>query len=144
MYRWWKSFVQTAYDSMTVWWQVLNIYATHIYIYIYKGLTTDRTTYGKYYTIQRAWNENNNKHNNHSTHIPLQCSTVWISVNRMSGCRIIVCQNPVSVTDRVQYIRGWWGVCGVTGTSSVQSDCLWKELVSQSAGEGSAITSVWW
>ncbi len=60
----------------------------------------------------------------------------------MSGCRIIVCQNPVSVTDRVQYIRGWWGVCGVTGTSSVQSDCLWKELVSQSAGEGSAITSV--
>ncbi len=60
----------------------------------------------------------------------------------MSGCRIIVCQSPVSVTDRVQYIRGWWGGgCGVTGTSSVQSDCLWKELVSQSAGEGSAITS---
>ncbi len=56
----------------------------------------------------------------------------------MSGCRIIVSQSPVSVTDRVQCIRGW---CAVTGTSSVQSDCLWKELVLQSAGEGSAITS---
>ncbi len=29
-------------------------------------------------------------------------------------------------------------MCGVTGTSSVQSDCLWKELVSQSAGAGTA------
>ncbi len=27
---------------------------------------------------------------------------------------------------------------GVTGTSSVQSDCLWKELVSQSAGADTA------
>ncbi len=32
-------------------------------------------------------------------------------------------------------------MCGVTGMSSVQSDCLWKELVSQSASEGSVITS---
>ncbi len=59
----------------------------------------------------------------------------------MSGCRIIVSQSPVSVSDRVQYIRGWCAVCGVNGTSLVQSDCLWKELVLQSAGEGSAITS---
>ncbi len=27
-------------------------------------------------------------------------------------------------------------MCGVNGTSLVQSDCLWKELVSQSAGAG--------
>lgn len=33
-------------------------------------------------------------------------------------------------------------VCGVTGTSSVQSDCLLKELVLQSAGAGSVIMSV--
>ncbi len=32
-------------------------------------------------------------------------------------------------------------MCGVNGTSLVQTNCLWKELVSQSAGEGSAITS---
>ncbi len=45
------------------------------------------------------------------THIPLQCSTVWISENRMSGCRIIM--SPVRVSDRVQYIWGWWGACVV-------------------------------
>ncbi len=31
-------------------------------------------------------------------------------------------------------------MCGVTGTSSVQSDCLWKELV-LAAGACSVITS---
>ncbi len=46
-----------------------------------------------------------------SIHIPLQCSTVWMSANRMSGCRITV--SPVSVSDRVQYIWGWWGACVV-------------------------------
>ncbi len=34
-------------------------------------------------------------------------------------------------------------MCAITGTSSVQSDCLWKELV-LAAGEGSVLTSVWW
>ncbi len=58
-----------------------------------------------------------------STHIPLQCSTVWISANRISGC-----------------IWGWWGVCAVTGTSSVQSDCLWKELVLYA---GNGVSSPW-
>ncbi len=33
-------------------------------------------------------------------------------------------------------------MCGVTGMSSAQSDCLCKELVLRSAGEGSVITSV--
>jgi hypothetical protein len=56
----------------------------------------------------------------------------------MSGYSIIVSQSPVSVSDRVQCIRGWCAVCGVTGTSSVQFDCLWKELVSQSTGVGTA------
>ncbi len=32
-------------------------------------------------------------------------------------------------------------MCGVTGKSSVQSYCLWKELVLQPAGEGCVITS---
>ncbi len=32
-------------------------------------------------------------------------------------------------------------MCGVAGKCSGQSDCLWKELVLQSAGEGCAITS---
>ncbi len=30
---------------------------------------------------------------------------------------------------------------GVNGMSSGQSDCLWKELALQSAGEGSVISS---
>ncbi len=128
--------------SMTLW--ITSIIYIYIYIYIYathiyKGLNTGREQHMINIILYR---ERAMKTIINTITIPLQCSTVWISANRMSGCRIIVIQSPVSVSDRVQCIWGWF--CGVTGTSSVQSDCLWKELVSQSAGEGSAITSVWW
>ncbi len=89
-------------------------------IYI-KELNTDREQYMVHIILYREHKMKTIINIIITVHIYL-CSAVQYELMQTE------CQSPVSVSYRVQCIRGWWGVCGVTGMSSVQSDCLWKNL----------------
>ncbi len=131
VYRWWKSFVQTA--AWHYGWQILN--ATHIY----KGLNTDREQHIVNILLYRE----------HEMKPIINSTRTFAVQNGMNYCKQNVRVQNNSESESSQ--RKWYSavhmrlcaVYGVNGMSSVQSDCLWKELVLQSAGEGSVITSAW-